>query len=56
MSDSQTARLFQHGRSQAVCLPREFRFPGDRVRIRQTADGVLLQPLVADVRGVRTSS
>ena len=27
-------------------LPREFRFEGDRVRIRRVAQGVLLQPLV----------
>jgi len=50
MPDSQTARLFQNGRSQAVRLPREFRFSGDRVRIRRTADGVLLQPMIADAR------
>lgn len=50
MSDTQTARLFQNGRSQAVRLPRDFRFTGDRVRIRRTAEGVLLQPLIPDVK------
>jgi antitoxin VapB len=50
MSDIQTARLFQNGRSQAVRLPRDFRFSGDRVRIRRTAEGVLLQPLILDVK------
>jgi antitoxin VapB len=43
------ARLFQNGRSQAVRLPKEFRFEGDRVRIRRTALGVLLEPLPPDV-------
>lgn len=50
MSDKQTARLFQNGRSQAVRLPRDFRFTGDRVRIRRTPEGVLLQPLITDVK------
>jgi antitoxin VapB len=49
MADNQTARLFQNGRSQAVRLPRDFRFSGDRVRIRRTSDGVLLQPIIEDV-------
>jgi antitoxin VapB len=49
MADTQTARLFQNGRSQAVRLPRDFRFSGDRVRIRRTTDGVLLQPIINDV-------
>jgi antitoxin VapB len=43
-----TARLFQNGRSQAVRLPREFRFPGDRVRVRRLGSGVLLEPLLVD--------
>jgi antitoxin VapB len=42
------AKLFQNGRSQAVRLPKEFRFEGDRVRIRRVAQGVLLEPLVPD--------
>lgn len=32
-----TARLFQNGGSQAVRLPAEFRFEGDRVFIRRDA-------------------
>jgi antitoxin VapB len=48
MSKTETARLFQNGRSQAVRLPREFRFEGERVRIRRVSDGVLLQPLIDD--------
>ncbi len=42
------ARLFRNGRSQAVRLPREFRFPGDRVRVRRVGRGVVLEPLVAE--------
>jgi antitoxin VapB len=45
------AKLFQNGRSQAVRLPREFRFEGDRVRIRRVGQGVLLEPLIQDVQG-----
>jgi antitoxin VapB len=42
------AKIFTNGRSQAVRLPREFRFDGDRVRIRRVREGVLLEPLVLD--------
>jgi len=48
MPKTDIAKLFQNGRSQAVRLPREFRFEGDRVRIRRVAQGVLLQPLILD--------
>jgi len=50
MSKTKTAKLFRNGRSQAVRLPREFRFEGDEVRIRQVGDGVLLEPRITDVR------
>jgi len=50
MSKTRTAKLFRNGRSQAVRLPREFRFDGDEVRIRQVGDGVLLEPRISDVR------
>jgi antitoxin VapB len=42
----QTAKLFKNGRSQAVRLPKEFRFEGDEVDIRrnpETGDVVLSQ-------------
>jgi antitoxin VapB len=48
MRKSDIARLFQNGRSQAVRLPKEFRFEGDRVRIRRVPEGVLLEPLIPD--------
>ena len=44
-----TAKLFANARSQAVRLPREFRFPGHEVRIRRFGMGVLLEPLGIDV-------
>ena len=40
-----TARLFQSGRSQAVRLPKEFRFAGTKVAVRHFGNGVLLLPL-----------
>jgi antitoxin VapB len=48
ISKSGTAKLFRNGRSQAVRLPREFRFEGNEVRIRRVPEGVLLQPLIPD--------
>jgi antitoxin VapB len=47
---AQTAKLFRNGRSQAVRLPKEFRFPGDSVRIKKTRDGVLLQAINFDTK------
>ena len=44
-----TAKLFRNGRSQAVRLPREFRFEGDRVRVRRAGRGVLVEPMFEDV-------
>ena len=43
------AKLFQNGRSQAVRLPREFRLPGERVRVSRVGSGVLLEPVVDDL-------
>lgn len=40
-----TAKLFKSGRSQAVRLPKEFRFEGKEVRIRRHGRGVLLEPV-----------
>lgn len=45
---SRFAKLFQNGSSQAVRLPREFRFKGDRVRIRRSGNCVVLEPIIAD--------
>jgi antitoxin VapB len=39
-----TARLFQNGRSQAVRLPKEFRFSGNKVFIKKVGNAVVLIP------------
>jgi len=44
-----TARLFTNGRSQAVRLPREFRFEGDRVLVRRVGRGVLMEPMFSGI-------
>ena len=49
MTETAIAKLFTHGRSQAVRLPKEFRLPGDRVRVRHVGNGVLLEPIASDV-------
>lgn len=49
MGKTGIAKLFLNGRSQAVRLPQEFRFEGDRVRVRRVPKGVLLEPLISDV-------
>lgn len=40
----ETAKLFITGRSQAVRLPKEFRFEGDEVFIKRVGDAVVLLP------------
>ena len=40
-----TAKIFMHGRSQAVRLPKEFRLPGREVRVSRVGDAVLLEPI-----------
>jgi len=47
---SRFAKLFRNGNSQAVRLPQEFRFKGDKVRIRRVPEGVLLQPVYSSVQ------
>jgi antitoxin VapB len=45
---AQTAKLFWSGRSQAVRLPKEFRFDGKEVRIRRHGNSVILEPIPED--------
>ena len=40
-----TAKIFMHGRSQAVRLPKEFRFQGNEVRVSKVGDKVILEPM-----------
>lgn len=42
------AKLFINGSSQAVRLPKEFRFAGDSVYVKRLGNGVLLLPKVDD--------
>lgn len=39
-----TAKVFENGRSQAVRLPKKFRFDVDEVVVQQLGDAVLLAP------------
>lgn len=39
-----TAKLFKNGDSQAVRLPKEFRFAGDEVLIKRVGSAVVLLP------------
>ncbi len=44
----ETAKVFWSGRSQAIRLPKEFRFDTDEVRIRRHGHSVILEPLAQD--------
>ena len=39
------AKLFRHGGSQAVRLPKAFRFEGEEVTVRRVGDAVILEPV-----------
>jgi len=43
-----TAKVFWSGRSQAIRLPKEFRFDTDEVRIRRHGNAVILEPIQHD--------
>lgn len=45
MPNKTTAKLFMHGRSQAVRLPKEFRFEGREVRVSRSGAKVILEPI-----------
>jgi antitoxin VapB len=40
----ETAKLFENGKSQAVRLPKKFRFGSDRVYIKRVGEAVVLLP------------
>ena len=44
----ETAKVFWSGRSQAVRLPKDFRFAGKEVRIRRHGAAVILEPVALD--------
>ncbi len=41
-----TAKIFQHGGSQALRLPKEYRFEGSEVLIEKHGDEVVLKPIL----------
>ncbi len=43
-----TAKLFSHGGSQAVRLPKAFRFEGEEVEITKVGEEVILRPKPKD--------
>src|ERR1700684_1454434 len=43
------AKLFQHGGSQAVRLPKAFRFEGSEVTVRREGNAVILEPVKPSV-------
>jgi antitoxin VapB len=52
MGEHQKAKLFTHGGSQAVRLPKAFRFEGQEVKIERDGDRVILQASPAPASGV----
>ena len=48
-----TAKLFQHGGSQALRLPKDFRLPGTTAKLSKTARGILVQPVEDNRRRAR---
>ena len=44
MSTADTAKVFMSGRSQAVRLPKAYRFDTDEVTIEKVVDAVVLRP------------
>ncbi len=46
MAPKSTAKIFMHGRSQAVRLPKEFRLPGKEVTVRRVGNArPVLEPI-----------
>ena len=45
MAPIDIAKLFQSGRSQAVRLPKEYRFQGSEVAVKHFGNGLLLLPI-----------
>jgi antitoxin VapB len=55
LAETGTAKIFKHGRSQAVRLPKEFRLEGTEVRVRRIGRGILLEPLRPTIEEVRAA-
>lgn len=44
-SSPRQAKLFRNNKSQAVRIPADFAFPGDRVMIHRDCDRLIIEPL-----------
>jgi antitoxin VapB len=53
IGDIETAKLFKHGGSQTVRLPKHFRLPGNEVRVRRLGRGVLLEPIDRSIEDIK---
>ena len=53
MPETTVAKVFMTGRSQAVRMPKEFRFSTDEVRIRAEGSRVILEPIKTDWEWLR---
>lgn len=47
-----TSKIFENGRSQAVRLPKEYRFDTDEVMVNKIGDAVILMPKSSKWNGV----
>ncbi len=56
MAETGTGKLFMHGRSQAVRLPKDFRLSGTEVRVRRVGRGVMLEPLTQTLDDIKAIS
>lgn len=45
MADHRYARLFRHGRNQAVRIPVEFELPGEEAIIHRDGDRLVIEPV-----------
>ena len=51
----QEAKIFKNGQSQAVRIPKEFRFSGEKVLIERSGDCVILRPFKDSYESLITS-
>ncbi len=49
------AKIFMNGQSQAVRLPKEFRFKDDEVSVQKYGEGVLILPITKSMLAFRNS-
>ncbi len=49
------AKIFMNGQSQAVRLPKEFRFNEDEVSVQKFGDGILILPIAKSLFAFRSS-